>query len=92
MVLHCSLYALIGLAQRLVGTVQFFFLFDLTQSNCFLLVFTKSWIAIFARFDRLLLLGISLDIHYFAKGEKDGMSFSEEEIVAINEATVFLSI
>ena len=37
----------------------------------------NQWIAIFARFDWLLQLGISLDIHCFVNGEKNGVSFCE---------------
>ena len=52
----------------------------------------NQWIAIFARFDWLPYLGISLDIHCFANGEKMARRFakvSEEEIVTINEAAFF---
>ena len=37
----------------------------------------NQWIAIFARFDWLPYLGISLAIHCFANGKKNGASFRE---------------
>ena len=52
----------------------------------------NQWIAIFARFDWLPQLEISLDIHCFANREKMARHFakvSEEEIVGINEAAFF---
>ena len=60
------------------------------------LVFTKSGVAIFARFGWLQELWISLDIHCFANGEKNCTSFREsfekKKLWSLIKTAFFLSI